>query len=103
MDIKEIQTKEHIDVLQAIVDNYNPINVEENIISYIYFSKWTVNATKFTDWYKYMYIIQIQIHSGDMITKVSSSSMSRRYRGGVQATVTGCISVESSNHQRKDP
>lgn len=51
-----------------------------------------------------MYIIQIQIHSGDMITKVSSSSMSRRYReGGVQATVTGYISVESSNHQRKDP
>ena len=44
------------------------------------------------------------MHSGDMITKVSSSSMSRRHRGGgVQATVTGCISVDSSNHQRKDP
>lgn len=32
MKIKEIQTKEHIDFLQSIVDNYDPIKVEENVI-----------------------------------------------------------------------
>ena len=32
MKINEIQTKEHIDALQSIVDNYDPINVEENLI-----------------------------------------------------------------------